>query len=233
MVEKAKMDSFSDAQTDKVNAVKHQSSLSTIPRSKLPSKQHKQEPIKKYEEEQVHSDNAESHEALLALAEYLGIEQPELSGYQNEEISLIIEQHLTTQLYNAQGDVYAQFDDIERYLEENTSAISPQFFKEVLDIASQRDEMSHSYAVYTIGKAIENFEGDQQHINESINYISQAKHSSSELVRLTVLQSLSVVINDVEKLQKELSYFDNDNSELVQAKLKLLRFEMDFIERNN
>ncbi|MCV2884494.1 hypothetical protein OE749_07295 [Aestuariibacter sp. AA17] len=186
----------------------------------------------------LHDESAAKHsqelnQSLLALADYIGLDPsqyPELTAYQNDEIALLIEQKLVSQLYNAQGDVLAQFDDIERYLEEHPEIVSPQFFKEVLDVASQRDEMSHSYAIHTLANTIEALEDDPQRVNRAIDYIAQSKYSDSELVRLTVLQSLSAAMNDTSRLKQELRYFYDDESELIQAKLTLLRFEMEFFE---
>ncbi|KJY96403.1 hypothetical protein [Pseudoalteromonas piscicida] len=165
---------------------------------------------------------------LLHLARDIGLDSdsfPDLASYTHRDISNLVEQRLLSDLNYEDGDIYAQLDNIERYLEEQASSVSITFFSELLEQTSQKDELTQSFAIHLLTQSAQQFEEDKKRTSELVNVVSTAKHSESELVRLGALQSLSVIA-DKDQLENELKYFEQDNSEIVQAKLTLLRFEM-------
>ena len=178
--------------------------------------------------DESHLEHAKTKAALVKFAEYIGIESaPGLHTFQHEEITSVIEQQLMLNFYSNQGDIIEQFDGIEHYLDEYATSASPQFLAELLNVSSSQDQDTHSYALYTIGNAIKHFEGNEKRNSEIISHIAAAKSSESELVRLTVLQSLSEIISDNERLLREIRFFENDESDIIKAKLKLLRYKLE------
>lgn len=172
--------------------------------------------------------NSRTKESLIKLAEYLGIESySDLDTFQQEEIVAVIEQQLMLDFYINEGDIIERFDGIEHYLDEQAAFASPRFLSELLDATSSQDEDSHSYALYTIGNAFKHFEDDEGRSSDVIRLLTESKSSESELVRLTVLQSLSELISDDKRLLREIRFFENDASDIVKAKFNLLRYQLE------
>ncbi len=171
---------------------------------------------------------------LLSLAEDIGLTSdlyPELGSYQQRDINSLVEQHLVNEFVHTRGGVYAQFDNIERYLEEQSYLVSQYFLEDVMSAASTKGELTQSFAIHLLEKSAEDFEGDSFRTDQLVRLLASSKQSESELVRISTLQALASTTPDKDWLLQELSSFDDDASDAVRAKLTLLRFELDMMQQ--
>ncbi|AZZ97312.1 hypothetical protein [Pseudoalteromonas sp. R3] len=175
-------------------------------------------------------ENKDENKArLLSIAQDIGLNSsvyPDLANYENQDITRLIEQHLLTNLRTSQGDVYAQFDEVEHYLEAMPQIASVQFFSDLLTQARHKGELSQSFAIHLLAQSVEQFEPGTEPLSQMQDIVAKARHSESELVRLSALESLATISADQAQLKRLLEQFQADESAVIQAKITLLNYHM-------
>ncbi|MCF2907314.1 hypothetical protein L1285_03035 [Pseudoalteromonas sp. DL2-H2.2] len=173
---------------------------------------------------------------LLSIAQDIGLDSgsyPDLAGYENQDITRLIEQHLLTNLRASQGDVYAQFDEVEHYLEAMPQIASVQFFTDLLAQAEHKGALSQSFAIHLMAQSVEQFEPGTEPLSQMQDIVATARHSESELVRLSALESLATMSADQAQLKHQLEQFQADESTVIQAKITLLNYHMALADKLN
>ncbi|WP_125721848.1 hypothetical protein [Pseudoalteromonas rubra] len=175
------------------------------------------------------ANNDENKASLLSIAQDIGLDSgiyPDLASYENQDITRLIEQHLLTNLRASQGDVYAQFDEVEHYLEAMPQIASVQFFTDLLTQAEHKGALSQSFAIHLMAQSVEQFEPGTEPLSQMQDIVATARHSESELVRLSALESLATMSADQAQLKRLLEQFQADESAVIQAKITLLNYHM-------
>ncbi|WP_046006694.1 hypothetical protein [Pseudoalteromonas rubra] len=182
------------------------------------------------------ANNDENKARLLSIAQDIGLDSgiyPDLASYENQDITRLIEQHLLTNLRASQGDVYAQFDEVEHYLETMPQIASVQFFTGLLTQAEHKGALSQSFAIHLLAQSVEQFEPGTEPLSQMQDIVATARHSESELVRLSALESLATMSADQAQLKRLLEQFQADESAVVQAKITLLNYHMVLADKLN
>lgn len=182
------------------------------------------------------NDTGHNWSALAILAFELGIDEESYSSWYElsvDELALVVEEKLATTFLNSEGDPFRKLKFINKYLKKHPDLVTPEFIATLIQNTDQYDDQIQIYSIPIIGQVIESLpestEGEygKQSI---INMLSQFSNHDNEFVRIQALTTLSNVIDSTEELRQEISHYNYDSSDLVQAKIKALHYELEYQE---
>ncbi|TMP28005.1 hypothetical protein CWB99_12825 [Pseudoalteromonas rubra] len=203
----------------------------------IPAEHIDETPSSAHLENSHHSAKMDSQRTeLISIANDIGLDSnvyPDLANYASQDMARVVEQHLLTGLRVAQGDVYAQFDDIERYLEEVPQLASQHFFTDLMAQSQHKGELFQSFAIHLMTQSVDQLEGNTERLYQVQELIVSASQSDSELVRLSALESLAITSPDKVRFQQMLNRFSKDRSAVIQAKITLLNYHMSLASKLN